>query len=163
MNALALPMDVLEQLSSLTSDQLREVASRASLLLSAQTPSVAKQTGDEELVFSVVSDLFKDRGLSEAPFRVIAKQSYFPKYRESVASLGKYIDRFIKPKTRVERRKVVLILVRMLIRWMTEASVPVSYKTVALNLSKVPDLVDRQFPGYRQSGLLPILVKQTRV
>jgi hypothetical protein len=102
-----------------------------------------------------------DRSLP--PFGVFKKSPLYPKYKDGIARILVYVRETMGAKNRVEERKCLLILFRMLSRWMAGARIPLMLKSVVQQLDRVPALVDRQFPGYRAAGLLPALIKAQRI
>lgn len=143
-----------EDLASLSQTQLRELVTRASALL--DRPQDDSATG---LVHDALDGIFRKRGEKLPPMSVIKKLPHYGSFRDGSTALLEYIDTYLKPSTRVERLKAVNVLLAMLIRWLERREIPISHRAVSQSLSRVASIVDKQFPGYRQSGLLPMIVK----
>lgn len=156
-----LAAEMISNLERLSPAELRDLAARATFLASTGGSSTADEA--LPLVFSQVQQILKDAGVETPPLKVVKAQGYYKALLEGSDTLIQYINANLHPESRGEKIKGVQVLLRMLVRWLENCGIPVSVGTVARNLSKVPSLVEKEFPGYRESGLLPIILKRYRI
>ena len=150
--------DVLEALKKMPLTDLRKVSAQATHLL---TKGVLNTSPLERDVYESICDALKLEGVSSLPpFTVFARTNTFASFRRGVILFLEYIEQYCKPKKRLERMKIIHVFLRMLVRRLRRDGVPLSSKTMASALLRVENIVEDQFPGYRESGLLPILLKK---
>lgn len=151
--------DVTRLLPGMTPDQLRQVIARSTVLLGGADHPPNLDT-DLALVHSVVSSVLASRGTRCPPLGVIVRQSYFPELRMGAQVLCEYVDKYVLPSTRGERAKALRVFIEMIVRGLPPRGIPVTVRTVCQSLTSVGAYVEQQFPGYLESGLLPVVVRR---
>jgi len=142
-------------LTGLSRDDLRELKGRVEYLLKGD-----KNVDDcGAQIHRVITDELTARGIYGMPFGVLKKQAYYAAHKEGSASVEEFSKRYMKPPSRVEALKVYRVLVKMLSRRLIAEGTPLSPKTMSQGLKRIPAIVDCQFPGYRESGLLPAIYR----
>lgn len=162
---------LMEMLSTLPADQLREFHARASFLLGqrSSTGTVdAARTGcgntddtDARLVYEQIGAALKRCRVSVLPYPVAQRSApWFLDYRKGSALLLDYVREHMKPRDRVALTAAVRLVVDVLVRAVGRSKRPgLSFRRMAYELSWTPERMDDAFPGYRQSGLLSVLLK----
>jgi len=145
----------LEQLTELTQDQLRELRARADILLK----STGGHDPDEEMLHDVLVDTLTAHHHRAMPLHVARKAPHWGTFRENAAHILAFVRTHIT-ENRVAMRKALGVLLRIQARWMLTRGIPLSHRTVCQQLVRIPDLVEREFPGYLESGLLSMIVRQ---
>lgn len=147
-------MATLPDLSSLSREQIREIRARADFMLGAEEST----DGCAE----VYAALVEAAGPACPPLHAARRSKHWPAFSRSAPALLAFAAEF-KPRNRAERRAALMICVEVFSDWLAERRIPVYWSTLASGLDKVPGLVDRAFPGYRASGMLPAILRSRRV
>lgn len=168
MNAVA--ENILETLPDLPPEQLRELVSRATYLLDPTgqdaNPAKPRQAGhkadaDQQLVCKELETLLGHAGDRRAlPLTVLLKSGAGKAFCQGVPLFMDFIRSEFGPARQVQTVKVVRVLLRCIATDLTRRSVPVCPRTVSQGLARVAAVVDKSFPGYREAGLLPFLLKR---
>ena len=79
-----------------------------------------------------------------------------PSIRENIAQLDKYIDKVSKEKN--YRTAFLSIAVRLLYEDLLRMGIPVSGRTIMMHLHRIPGIINTNFPGYAENGLLDKIV-----
>lgn len=152
----------LGSLHKLTPDQLAQVHARTSVLLgsSAESTPTGKRDAEVELVHEAINEALKEHGeIRGMPLTVLRKQKHVTLFKSNAAMLLEYIDRYFKPANKTDRLRAVKLLVGMVGRRLLARGRPVSHQTISQGIGKVNSVVESQFPGYRASNMLPMLLK----
>lgn len=146
-------------LPELSRSQLEQVRDRVDFLLQA--------SGEEE---EVIDDhrLFYEalvKGVSIAaridcpPFKVFCQSRYFSYFVEKLPPILMFINTNLPNLKKVERIKLYGICANVLVRQLQDQNVPISIGSVCTNLHRLPELVEKAFPGYIAAGLFSVLVR----
>ena len=152
--------DVLMALKEMSLTDLRKVSAQAAFLLTKEQLNVSPLERD---VYESICDTLKFEGIAPPPFGTFARTNAFSSFRGGVVCFLQYIGQHCAPKMRVERQKVIYVFVRMLARRLRRDGIPLSAKTMSSTLSRIENIVEDQFPGYRESGLLSVLLKKYQI
>lgn len=145
-------------LTTLKDDELRALHARVGALLESK-----RAEGDEQLLFTAIAQQLDAKGQTWS-LGMLARNALYTQFQSRCLATTIYVDRFFQPKNRLERLKAFRLLTRVLLRFLENARVPITLKTVVQNLDKIPRLVDDEFPGYLESGVLPMLLqRQARI
>lgn len=162
-------------LSGRTVAELRDLRSRVDALIVAAAPRdgttpevpVPAPTAPVEAVLDAAFRHLRERrteGDGAPPLSVFRKQAWWGAARSQATVVSGWIERNAPAvhKNLRHRRHAYYVVVGVLIRWLESVRVPVTPRTVALNLDKVPAVMDRQFPGYALNGLLEWVFRAAR-
>lgn len=111
------------------------------------------------LVYDELGDYLKRKSRTVPPFGKYRKRAEFGAFAASAVRFLGYIDRHFKPETEAERMKIGYVIFDVLARRLELEGTPVGLLPMARQLGRVPEVVDLAFPGYRVSGLLPLIAK----
>lgn len=142
---------IISQLAELSPKELKELAARANFLLGTDD-----SPEDEDLVHRQIVQVLRDYGVLSTP--PLKKLPHYSQFKKGVVDLLEYVEAYFAPKKKIDKIKVVMILVKMLARQIKREEIPVSHRTISQALNRVGSIVELQFPGYRESGLLPMLI-----
>jgi len=147
---------LLEQLHELDEDGLREIRSQASFLLAERVPDTDSESG----FYAVMCDVLTEHGCySPIPYGTFKRLPQYKAFREAVPVVTSYVRQYLKPANRLEERKAYNVLLAMVCRWLKTVEIPRTVKTCVENLEKIPSLVEVRFPGYREAGMLPAILR----
>lgn len=156
---------LMEALADLPPDQLREVVSRANFLLDPVS-SGGKPAGDpagdadQQLVVHEIEALLSQAGDRRAlPLSVLMNSAAGKPFRQGVPLFMGFIREYFAPARKVQTVRIVRVLLGCIAQDLTRRSAPVCPRTVCQSLARVASIVDQSFPGYREAGLLPFLLK----
>lgn len=151
---------LLAVLPKLTKGQRAQLMAGAELL-GCEAEATPSEADAREYVHTAIATVLKEEyGMRCLP--ISKATSLVPKFKAEATDLVEYVDRELHPKTRNERRALLKLLVKYLVHWMQEARVHIAFKSIVQQLSQVPVILERQLPGYRQDGLLHLVLGQLR-
>jgi len=150
-------------LAELSTEELRRVRARIDFLTrgtsSSALPSASSR--EEELVWDHLRHVVgRCRGKKLPPLSVYRRANPSFEFTERVEALMSFIRTFCKPATTTEEGQFVFLFLRVLSRDLQRRGLPVGPKTLVQSFDRIGDVVDIGFPGYRESGLLPMLVRK---
>ena len=151
---------VIQDFPSMSQGQLKKVMAAAQYLLNEANPS-GSWNSSTAMVYRLVDQVVSDSiGSASLPLGIFLRSRSVSKSKVNAVSAG--LITFIKNNfgcsNRAEMCKAITILARAVVNRLRRDGVPISHQTVFANLSRVPTIVDSQFPGYRQSGMLKMLL-----
>lgn len=149
-----------ELLPKLSAKELDVLSTRIALLRTSRNSG--KSTTEEEAFYNaLVSGLGKKISKRQPPFYAFIKQGHYKKFKEAFEGTLDYIELAFR-NTRINRPaklRFYLIATEIVINDFETSPVPLSLKSLINNYGLLPSLMDREFPGYASSGLLPMILK----
>jgi uncharacterized membrane protein YecN with MAPEG domain len=112
---------------------------------------------DTEMLFNAIVHLLNMR-LSYASF--LKTKSLRSQWKNKARGVVDFIHTTFAPKDKATEYAVTLLLVQLLMEDMKKRNVLISLRTLVLNLGRVPVVFDDQYPGYREAGLVGVILKQ---
>lgn len=155
--------EILDNLGQLTPAQLREVQARTTALLGGTQARQEAPTGDRDEVrlHAALEALGGVQGLRKVPpLGVLRKGPLGRSFREGSQTIAAYILDVWGKQRELKKRKLTDLLLGILLDWILSGPAPVSLKALVENLHQVPALMDEAFPGYKASGLLPLVLER---
>lgn len=155
---------VIDALSKLKPEELREIHTRASFLLDPTAAVAAPRQQkpidrDLQHAYAVIKEVLEKYGETVPPVRVLLKSRRIgPALRSAAEVLGALLRDF-KADRDAERFKVLRLIVGLSARDLNERSVLTTLR-LAQRLRYADRTVERHFPGYRAAGLLPIILSR---
>jgi len=151
---------VIESIPSFTSKELEQLQSTASYLLSnnGYTPNLSK---NESEVINALSKRLEAEGIHfGVNYKMLKK---IGGWKSGINEVTKFITFFestsqIKLK-QIERQVLLRLLFKLLIEDMKRIGIAITPKTTINNMSRIPAIFDRSFPGYLSSGLAYFVIK----
>ncbi len=159
---MATESSILDSLGQLSKKELRELRARATLLLGAEDGS-KDASSEHALVYDKVREVLKEYGiLSAPPFKTLKGLPFYASFNRGADEVLKYAATYFPDATRIERGKILSILVSSVARYVSRVA-PVSPKSLCQALNSVGEAVEEDFPGYAENGLLPMIVARLNV
>lgn len=155
--------NVLDALPRMTQKELRELNARTSMLLTGATAAPGKRerldvSGMKD-TYTVLADELKKWGANPVPYVALARGKMFPVFRDAVPLLQEYVTTNMKPKNEGVRRRAVRIILGLVVQHVhAHCRAPLSTVTALRALPNFGAIIERQFPGYAEAGLLPIIL-----
>ena len=151
---------VIESIPSFTSKELEQLQSTTSYLLSntGYTPNLSKS---ETEVINALSKRLEAEGIRFGFNHQMIKK--IGGWKSGVNEVIKFVNYFestsqIKLK-QIERQVLLRLLFKLLIDDMKRIGIAITLKAIVNNMSRIPDVFDRSFPGYLSSGLAYFVIK----
>jgi hypothetical protein len=156
---------ITENLPTLSEKELRELRARIDFLLrgspgGAPRPKSNNGNGAESpalMVLEIIHRLCKDHGVESRPLSALNSGQGFNAFVEKVpqvlSSLG--AEEF----TMIELRTLLRLALGLTLEELTHMGVPVSASVLMNHVHRVPGVLDTHFPGYREAGLLKLVVR----
>lgn len=152
-------------LSGRSVDELKQIRARVDSLLTIAgaapapegSPVVTDDSPQEELIFDALLRHLKARATDQAPpASVFRRAPWWAAFRRNAGVVTAWLKQNAPAtfKHKRRRRRAYYMVVGVLIRWLERVHVPVTPRSIALNLDKVPAVMDQQFPDYAASGLI---------
>ena len=145
--------DVLKLLPKLSQQELAVVRAAVDHLLDGS--DIVQ--GDSTLsLYDVVSAAVGRGYLSFQEFR---KMTAYKTWRRDGPAVVQFIERTFPQSHKVTKTAIMSFLVRALIDDMKMLKIPITIGTVTKQISQLPQVLDRCFPGYVESNMTHVIVK----
>jgi hypothetical protein len=159
---------ITENLPTLSEKELRELRARIDFLLRGAPKSPTKTNGNGAgngagsedpvlMVLEVIHRLCRDHGVESRPLEALRGSHGYPAFAEKVpqvlSSLG------AKTFTVPELRTLLRLSLGLTLEELTHMGVPVSASVLMNHVHRVPGVLDTHFPGYREAGMLKLVVR----
>ena len=118
---------------------------------------------DSVLVYDVLERMMLTRGVRVPPLAVVRRGRAGRSLVQGSHRLVQLVRTDLAAKKPAQVRVGIELVLRLTARRMRRAGVPVSAESIAFNLGKCSEWVDLEFPGYRENGLLPVLLKMRQL
>lgn len=150
--------DVFAALPTLSRKELQELSARISALTSqADGPDAS---GDDGILYDAMAQACRRAGGEVAPWSVVMASGR-KRFADASKSFWLYVSTHLEPKGKDERRTAAQVLMNAAAdRIMRCPNRPVCVKTLLDECFKIHDVTDDAFPGYRESGMLRVLLRR---
>ena len=152
------PEELKAHLAELSPSDLKDVQARTHALLADSTPS---EDSDVRMVYdALVHEVKSIGGKSTMPYAAYAKRSSFAKFKAQVPPFLNFVDTFLLPRSKADRLKAARLLFSMILSAIHRRQARASMSYVLNLMPQVHEIVEQEFPGYRDSGMLHIILRQ---
>lgn len=162
---------ILKGLLDLNVSQLAEVRARAGILSEAggakqrttglsggqPMPDMIAET-DVELVLSEIAGHLREQGIEFVSVSMLKKVQGFGKFAEKIPAVMIFFRKITT--NRVKLRALIRIAIALLYKDLARMNISASTRTMMNHFHRVPAVLNRNFPGYAQSGLLGLLLQE---
>lgn len=156
-------MKLLESLNTLPREVLQQLVAKGALLLNGKKAAPVDESGIG-LVHDQITLVLEAYGEKRAvPLFVVKRQNFFKGLEEHALRVLAFVDHGFRPRNKVERVRALYLSLRILAANIVERGLPVSYRTLVSNLGLIGEAVDEEFPGYRECGLLHVVLTRKPV
>jgi hypothetical protein len=143
--------EIIDALGALSGPDRNKIRAVLALLAPADRAAAKGQLPPPELVWDAVRSVL---GPHIEPYPRMKKTKFAKRLREGSEAINAYSVRYMPKLTYTQRVAATRQMVQALVLWMEKVEIPISSGSIATNLSKVPEAVDQQFPGYAEAGRL---------
>lgn len=154
---------IVSQLDSLSPEEIKQVKARTSFLLdhmksdNNNADDFAKRTFYDDLAKEL-----RERGVESVPPYVAFRRSgYGRRLDNAYEHISSFIDWHMPRLKRTEHRRALRVLAGVIAQIARMHKVPLSMVALLNCCENVHEYVDEAFPGYIESGMLPIVVGVT--
>lgn len=122
---------------------------------------VQPDMSDEHLYITAICHQMEARGLSYVGHdRLRKSRAWSVFYNEKVVNLNKFFAR--EKFSRTEKIALLNMGVGLIIDGLRHHRIPATASNIMLNYDRMPALIDREFPGYAEQGLLRAIFRMRR-
>lgn len=118
---------------------------------------------DEDAFYSIIGNELKKKIRYKAPpLPVFKKTNDYKLFSQVFVDTLDYMEEVFKREklTRPKKLHFYLVATKIVLRDCEGSPVPLSMRSMLTAYKLLPGLIERSFPGYVQSGLLPMILKQ---
>lgn len=149
---------ILKILPKLSQNDLRQIKTHLDFLL--QTTNKVNQLEDKKIFYDIIGSIIYQKTRDRTPFYnifIVSKHkkildhafSFINNYFNSITSNIK-----IKKSTKIVRQKFYMTFAKLIVAYLDRINVPISMSAVLKCVEKFPGLLDSEFPGYLEAGLV---------
>jgi len=154
---------IIDLLPKLDSDELSELRKRITALSSlGGSPEVDGKAGAlrdtrAEMIMEAINHVMSSLGADSASVFVMRRTADYPRLKQKVDSLFEYMRKITG--NRVEQQHLLNMSVEMLYQDLVELGIPVTALTIMRHIHRIPAVMNKQFPGYAEAGVLSMILK----
>ena len=155
---------VKQDLDQLSPESLQRVKWKIDRKLQKTKTQKGKETDSEEsLFYSVLKDTLEYYCYGKVmPYQTFKRGKFYKSYKEKFPVVQEFMQQHFPDAKLVERKMIYRTFSRLIIKRINQwEDVEVRIGTCAVNVDRIPSLVDRAFPGYAKNGLLSMLIKRS--
>lgn len=154
--------NVCETLPRLSNHELKQVQARCLALLGSTSDAEDSESGVSRFYSCIISEL-SARNIGGQPSLARAlKLVNASKFTEACAEVHAFVDRRMASNHPAGLHRGYRVVVGAIADLLARDRVPVSALTVIRHLHRFREGMDWSYPGYCESGLLPILIREKR-
>lgn len=151
--------EILKALVFLTRKEQEEISTRLNFLLSSNKKT--SSSGEELFYMRVSQVLNKELSTKEIPYYIFKKSSAYKKLKDAFTATSGYMKNAFKGSTvtRPQQQQFYMLATLSVLDDLSRSPIPTNMTTVLQTFRDIAGLMDRAFPGYSQSGLMPMVLK----
>lgn len=153
--------NLLRGLTHLPQVQLKQVRDRIDFLMDGRDPGDGRAS-ESRMVYDEIVRFLEGRGATAPHWGTFQRTRAGRGFEKRARKLIDWIRRRFGAESPAERLKAVRIGLAALGHLIEEMNLPVSVFTINSNLDRIPEAIDKAFPGYANSRLLKILLKAVK-
>ncbi len=152
---------IIEQLPSLTNEELQAVRDTATFL--TDNTKQNKPTDWEAKVFQAFNKQLSTSGIqTNLHYASFRRTSGYKAWIQSISKVETFITNNFGTLKNIERLALLNLFYKLLIDNMNEINVPITINTVSSHTKRIPEVFNMNFPGYIASGLAPMVLATMR-
>ena len=140
---------VLKLLPELTQGELKQVLATVKRLLKPDAPAATTSP-----LYSALQTVAG----SKMPFSRFRHTPAYKNWGEDFVL--EFIERTWGTQNRVILTALIVFLVQLEADWLKGRNIPVGINSLVGSLHHIPEIFDQAFPGYRETGLAPLVLKR---
>jgi hypothetical protein len=142
-------------LPTLSGDELSQIREQLSMI-STMKPVPAGT--DEGLALESICEGLSSLGVEYAYPTLLQKTDGYSSFRCKVGPVMQFLRRGMKEKNEI--RAALVLATQLLYQDLTSSGFPATARTIMRHFHRVPSVINRNFPGYAQSGMLSWIIKK---
>lgn len=153
--------NVLHSLDALSPDELETVRAKATMRLKTSTPTTsahARTGSNTDLVLDAIVEVLSAMGVEYVNASILRKSASFKSFNEKMPELFLYLEKITTQ--RVERRAMLRLVIELLYQDLARMNVATTARTLMSHAHRIPAVINNNFPGYADAGLLHWIVKR---
>jgi hypothetical protein len=152
---------IIALLPKLSLDELEQLRQRCSALISLSSGAILQdQSSDAHWVIGCVVQHNRSHGRDLTPVATLQKNPGTG-FHKSLPALLQYLEQGAG-KQRLHKQALLMLGLELLSQNLEEIRIPVTSRILLRYLPRLPSVINRAFPGYWQSGLLPWVLSMQR-
>ena len=157
--------EIMEALTRLTKPELDQVAT-AIRALGGKSASERKPRDPTEadkagaLFLEEMGHALRRAGIEFRSMDSHQRSALYPSFRDKAHDL---LTEYLKDMQRVERHGIISLGMDLLIAELRCYSDGAGSNKVMSHIHRIPDIIDQNFPGYAEAGLLPLIINRDRI
>lgn len=152
-------------LPNLQIDEIKQVRDRCEALLALRGESVGGASGvvdvnsHEYMIYEAMVRKLKDLGHHQVrPYQVFAGTNEYKHFKKNVDIFNTYFEQTLSKFKRVQKQRFFRLCVDLLAEDLAYHKLALTEGVLARNIGRLPDVVERAFPGYAQAGMLSVVI-----
>lgn len=142
---------IISALPNLKSKELSSIKAAIEQLQTKEAPDK-----DVQLLFDAILTTIN----SKLPWAKFEGSSAYKDFQAGAPGAVQFINQTFKPSTRTKTFLAMRLSIGLLVISLKKREIYTTVGTMCRNLNRLPMVFDDAFPGYRESGLVPMLMKQ---
>lgn len=152
--------EVISKLPTLETKDLKKLVAAANHILKSRDDLIDQANPDWELLHDSIQRTLTKNGVKGGP---MLKQSGLKKeYGEKYEEVEKYVWEHFRHLNRVQKIQLFNICAAILYKNLADWGKFMSYRTMILNVDKIPTFMENAFPGYAKAGVLDKIIDMRR-
>ncbi len=149
---------VLKDLPLLTTDEREAIKARIVARGTLETNTVSSQMGDEVLVLEAIVDVVQRLSGEVVSVYELRRMNGYTGFKTKAISLLETLGK--SSGTRLKKIAVLTLGIELLYRDLRDQLLPCSSRTLMRHVHRVPAVLDTNFPGYAESGLMGWITRE---
>lgn len=162
--------EILKVLPKLSVDELLTIRGRIAYLLPlkgvslktlpavSESPPAAPSNSDTDLVLEQIDAYLRGKAIEFTTVQLLRASPQFRSFRDKVPGVMTFIRNATTERN--EQRLLLDLAIDLLYRYLIKRGLPVGGRILMQQIHRVPDVINAQFPGYAQAGMLPMIVRR---
>ncbi len=152
---------IIDNLHHLSTEEWEGLSKRLTFLLTSKKKEKVR-IGEEAFYSILDNELSKKLKTKSFPFHKFKRTNSYKTLGEAFEVALDYMEVVFKGEkmTRVKKLQFYLIACKIVLKDQETNPAPLNIKTLLNGFKLLPGLIDRAFPGYAHSGVLPMILKQ---
>lgn len=128
--------------------------------LIAQGPSVADRVvtslSHDDWIIQGLADYMRSAGMPPVKVETMIRSPQYSAFKDKSEAVIEYLSRVGDKNA---QRALLLLGLKLMHKRMSERRISISYLTFMTWIHRLPGAINREFPGYMESGLLPLIIR----
>lgn len=150
--------EIAKEIRSLNKKDLKSLKTLVNYLLDSQDESK-----NLLLFYDTLVEEARNKGIYLTYHSKFKKSSHYASFKEKFDQLEEFTELVAKDFSLRQRKALYRLYAKLLINALQKSKTEVNMIICSMSIDRIPALVSKSFPGYVESGLLPMLLKSKEV